>query len=227
MNVMIVGGGQVGDYLASLLMERGHKVTLIEQREGRIPTLKRDLPEEAIVLGNGTDPKLLETAGIRNADVLAAVTGADETNLVIATLARYEFGVRRVVARVNNPRNNWLFNPSMGVDLGVNQADLMARVVAEEMSMGDMMTLLKLHRGQFSLVERKVDPLRRHRRQTQGPQAAAGVRAGGRHSRREPHDPPRRYGAGRGRRGAGHRARQPSGSAGQDPRPGRVTRAIT
>lgn len=158
MNVMIVGGGQVGDYLASLLMERGHKVTLIEQREGRIPTLKRDLPEEAIVLGNGTDPKLLETAGIRNADVLAAVTGADETNLVIATLARYEFGVRRVVARVNNPRNNWLFNPSMGVDLGVNQADLMARVVAEEMSMGDMMTLLKLHRGQFSLVERKVDP---------------------------------------------------------------------
>lgn len=158
MFVIIVGGGQVGDYLASLLMERGHKVTLIEQREKRIPTLKRDLPEDAIVLGNGADPKTLEAAGIRNADVLAAVTGADETNLVIATLARFEFGVRRVVARVNNPRNNWLFNPSMGVDLGVNQADLMARVVAEEMSMGDMMTLLKLHRGQFSLVERKVDP---------------------------------------------------------------------
>lgn len=157
MNVMIVGGGQVGDYLASLLLERGHKVTIIEQRDARIPTLKRDLPDESIVLGNGTDPKVLEAAGIRNADVLAAVTGADETNLVIATLARFEFGVRRVVARVNNPRNNWLFNPSMGVDLGVNQADLMARVVAEEMSMGDMMTLLKLHRGQFSLVERKVD----------------------------------------------------------------------
>jgi trk system potassium uptake protein TrkA len=158
MFVMIVGGGQVGDYLASLLIERGHKVTLIEQREARIPTLKRDLPGDAIVLGNGTDPKTLEAAGIRSADVLAAVTGADETNLVIATLARFEFGVRRVVARVNNPRNNWLFNPSMGVDLGVNQADLMARVVAEEMAMGDMMTLLKLHRGQFSLVERKVDP---------------------------------------------------------------------
>ena len=158
MNVMIVGAGQVGDYLASLLMERGHKVTVIEQREARLATLKRDLPEEAIVLGNGTDPKVLEAAGIRNMDVLAAVTGADETNLVIATLARFEFNVRRVVARVNNPRNNWLFNPSMGVDLGVNQADLMARVVAEEMSMGDMMTLLKLHRGQFSLVERKVDP---------------------------------------------------------------------
>ena len=158
MNVMIVGAGQVGDYLASLLMERGHKVTVVEQREARMPQLKRDLPEESLVLGNGTDPKVLEKAGIRNMDVLAAVTGADETNLVIATLARFEFGVPRVVARVNNPRNNWLFNPSMGVDLGVNQADLMARVVAEEMSMGDMMTLLKLHRGQFSLVERKVDP---------------------------------------------------------------------
>jgi len=158
MNVMIVGAGQVGDYLASLLMERGHKVTVIEQREARLPALKRDLPEETIVLGNGTDPKVLEAAGIRNMDVLAAVTGADESNLVIATLARFEFNVPRVVARVNNPRNNWLFNPSMGVDLGVNQADLMARVVAEEMSMGDMMTLLKLHRGQFSLVERKVDP---------------------------------------------------------------------
>ncbi len=158
MNVMIVGAGQVGDYLASLLVERGHKVTIIEQREARLVKLKRDLPGESIVLGSGTDPKTLEAAGIRSADVLAAVTGADETNLVIATLARFEFGVRRVVARVNNPRNNWLFNPSMGVDLGVNQADLMARVVAEEMSMGDMMTLLKLHRGQFSLVERRVDP---------------------------------------------------------------------
>jgi trk system potassium uptake protein TrkA len=158
MNVIIVGAGQVGDYLASLLIERGHKVTIIEQREARLAALKRDLPEDSIVLGNGTDPKVLEAAGIRSADVLAAVTGADETNLVIATLARFEFNVRRVVARVNNPRNNWLFNPTMGVDLGVNQADLMAHVVAEEMSMGDMMTLLKLHRGQFSLVERKVDP---------------------------------------------------------------------
>ena len=157
MNVMIIGGGQVGTYLASMLIAKNHKVTIIEERESRLAAMKRDLPESAIVHGSGTDPKLLTAAGIQGMDVLAAVTGADETNLVIATLARFEFGVRRVVARVNNPRNNWLFTPTMGVDLAVNQADLMARVVAEEMSMGDMMTLLKLHRGQYSLVERTVD----------------------------------------------------------------------
>jgi len=157
MNVMIVGGGQVGTYLASMLIAKNHKVTIVEQRESRLPAMKRDLPESAIVLGSGSDPKVLLAAGIQNMDVLAAVTGADETNLVISTLARFEFGLKRVVARVNNPRNNWLFTPTMGVDLAVNQADLMARVVAEEMSMGDMMTLLKLHRGQYSLVERTVD----------------------------------------------------------------------
>jgi trk system potassium uptake protein TrkA len=90
--------------------------------------------------------------------VVAAVTGEDETNLVVASLARSEFRVPRVIGRVNNPRNAWLFTPTMGVDVAVNQADLMARLIAEEMSLGDMMTLLKLRKGQFSLVEEKVDP---------------------------------------------------------------------
>ena len=86
------------------------------------------------------------------------MTGADETNLVAASLARFEFGVPRVIARVNNPKNAWLFTPEMGVDVSVNQADLIGHLIAEEMSLGDMMTLLKLRRGQFSLVEEKVDP---------------------------------------------------------------------
>ncbi|MEY8355107.1 TrkA family potassium uptake protein [Lachnospiraceae bacterium 54-53] len=157
MKVIIVGGGQVGAYLASLLMERGHEIKVIDQKEARIPVLKRDLPEECIIHGNGAEPKVLEGAGIRNADVVAAVTGSDETNLVVATLSRLEYGVRRVVGRVNNPKNAWLFNSTMGVDAALNQADLMARLVAEEMTMGDMMTLLKLHGGQYSLVERMVD----------------------------------------------------------------------
>lgn len=158
MKVIIVGGGQVGTYLASLLIGLGHEVKVIEEREGRLPAMRRDLPEEAIVLGNGTDVKVLEAVGIAKADVVAAVTGADETNLVVATIARMEYGVRRVVGRVNNPKNAWLFTPGMGIDVGVNQADLMARLVAEEMSMGDMTTLLKLHRGRYSLVEKTVDP---------------------------------------------------------------------
>lgn len=158
MKVIIVGGGQVGSYLASLLIDRGHEINIIEAKETRIEVLKKSLPENVIIPGSGTDPQLLESADIKHTDVLVAVTGSDETNLVIATLARLEYGVNRVIGRVNNPKNAWLFTPVMGVDAALNQADLMARLVAEEMSMGDMMTLLKLHGGRYSLVERKVDP---------------------------------------------------------------------
>ena len=95
---------------------------------------------------------------MRTANVVAAVTGADETNLVVCSLARFEFGVPRIIARVNNPKNAWLFTPQMGVDVALNQAELIARLVAEEMSLGDMMTLLKLRKGLFSIVEEKVHP---------------------------------------------------------------------
>ena len=158
MKVIIVGGGQVGGYLASLLLERGHEIKIIEAKEARIEALKKSLPENVIIHGSGTDPQLLENSDIQHTDVLAAVTGSDETNLVIATLGRLEYGVNRVIGRVNNPKNAWLFTPVMGVDAALNQADLMARLVAEEMSMRDMMTLLKLHGGKYSLVERMVDP---------------------------------------------------------------------
>jgi trk system potassium uptake protein TrkA len=89
---------------------------------------------------------------------LAAVTGSDETNLVITSLARFEFNVPRVIARLNNPKNTWLFNSEMGVDVFLNQAEILAQLVAEEMSLGDMMTLLKLRRGNYSVVEEKVPP---------------------------------------------------------------------
>ncbi len=157
MFVIIVGGGQVGTYLANLLVKEGHRVKLIEARQELSDRLQRELGDR-VVTGSGTNPNLLETAGIRNAEVVAAVTGADETNLVVANLARFEFGVPRVIGRINNPRNAWLFTPEMGVDVALNQADLMGRMILEEMSLGDMMTLLKLRKGQYSLVEEKVDP---------------------------------------------------------------------
>ncbi|MEN6480176.1 MAG: TrkA family potassium uptake protein, partial [Anaerolineales bacterium] len=127
-------------------------------RQEQLATLYRDLPESVVALGDGADPGVLESNGVRTANVVAAVTGADETNLVVATLARFEFAVPRVIARVNNPKNAWLFTPQMGVDVALNQAELMARLVAEEMSLGDMMTLLKLRKGLFSIVEEKVHP---------------------------------------------------------------------
>jgi len=158
MYVIIVGGGKVGTYLTSLLLAEGYRVKVLEARREELPRLQRDLPAEVVVLGNGTDPSVLEGSGIRQANVVAAVTGDDETNLVVTSLARFEFNVPRVIARVNNPKNAWLFTPAMGVDVALNQADLMARLIAEEMSLGDMMTLLKLRKGQFSLVEEKVHP---------------------------------------------------------------------
>ncbi len=158
MYTIIVGGGQVGAYLASLLLAEEHRIKIIDPRKDRIALLKESIPVEMLILGSGSDPTVLEAAGIHKANVVAAVTGSDETNLVVCSLARLEFKVPRVIARVNNPKNAWLYTPEIGVDVALNQADLLAHLIAEEMSLGDMMTLLKLRKGQFSLVEEKVHP---------------------------------------------------------------------
>ncbi len=158
MNVIIVGGGKVGSYLASLLIHEKHQVKIIEADREQLEVLKRDLPRDILVLGSGTDPEVLEAAGIHRADVVAAVTGEDENNLVVTNLARFEFNVHRVIGRVNNPKNAWLYISEMGVDAALNQADLLGRMIAEEMSLGDMMVLLKLRKGRFSLIEEKVHP---------------------------------------------------------------------
>lgn len=157
MNVIIVGGGKVGMHLCRLLQGGGHQVVVIENRGDSMPRVKDDLPAGTVRSSDGTSPVVLESAGIRQADVVAAVTGSDETNLVVTSLAKFEFKVPRTIARVNNPKNDWMFTAEMGVDVAVNQADLMGRLIAEEMSLGDMMTLLKLRKGEYALVEEKVD----------------------------------------------------------------------
>ncbi|OGO33493.1 MAG: potassium transporter TrkA [Chloroflexi bacterium RBG_16_57_11] len=156
MKVIIVGGGKTGAQLARQLLDENHHIRLIEIRTEVVERLKQALPEQTVISGDGSSPNILEAAGIKQAQVLAAVTGEDEANLVITTLARFEFGIPRTIARVNNPKNTWLFTPEMGVDVGLNQTDILARLIAEEMSMGDMMTLLKLRRGEYSLVEEKL-----------------------------------------------------------------------
>jgi trk system potassium uptake protein TrkA len=158
MNVIVVGGGKVGMHLAGLLLAGGHHVRVIETRAEKISLLQNELPVDAIIEGSGTDPNILESADILQTQVVAAVTGSDETNLVVTSLARFEFNVPRIIARVNNPKNAWMFTPQMGVDVALNQSDLMAHLIEEEMSLGDMMVLLKLRKGQYSLVEEKVHP---------------------------------------------------------------------
>lgn len=157
MFVIIVGGGKTGSHLAELLLAGRHQVKVIDRRPEVIEKLKTELPAEAVIRGDGADPKVLINVGIRKAHVVAAVTGDDEDNLVVSTLARFEFRVRRIIARVNNPKNAWLFTAEMGVDVAINQADLMAKLIAEEMSLGDMMTLVKLRKGEVSIVEEKIE----------------------------------------------------------------------
>jgi len=130
----------------------------MERQREELPRLQRELPTDVVTIGNGTDPAILEAAGVRQAHVVAAVTGTDETNLVITSLARFAFHVPRTLARVHTPKHAWMFTPVMGVDVALNQADVLAHLIAEEMSLGEMMTLLKLRKGQYALVEEQVHP---------------------------------------------------------------------
>jgi trk system potassium uptake protein TrkA len=158
MYVIIVGGGKTGSQLANGLLAEGYQVKIVEPRTAILEQLKCELPPEMIVAGDGSAPSVLEAAGIGHANVLAAVTGDDETNLVVTTLARFEYNVPRVIGKINNPKNAWLYTAEMGVDVAINQASILARMIAEEMSLGDMMTLMKLRKGEFSVVEEKVHP---------------------------------------------------------------------
>lgn len=158
MFVLIAGGGRVGSHLAELLLQEGHEVKIIDDRPEILERLRQELPAECIVNGEMSAPSVLEAAGIKRANVLAAVSSQDEANLVIATLARFEFNVPRVIARVNDPANAWMFTAQMGVDVALSQADILSNLIAEEMSLGDMMTLLKLRRGDYSVVTEKLLP---------------------------------------------------------------------
>lgn len=153
MKVIIIGGGKEGVYLASLLLANKQKVLLLEDNVEYLNAARQELPENVIVNGNGTDVAILEKVGLGHTDVLAAVSDTDEKNLVVSTLAKMEFGVPKVIAKVNNPRNVWLYNSGMGVDVVLNQTDILSHLIIEEMNMDNMLTILKLNRGEHSIVQ--------------------------------------------------------------------------
>jgi len=158
MNVVVVGGGNTGSHLAKILIDASHTVRVIEERSSILEKLGQEVSQENIINGDGGSPVILEKAGIQKAQVLVAATGSDETNLVITSLGKFEFNVPRVIARINNPKNAWLFTADMGVDVSLNQSEILASLTVEEMSINDMMTLAKLRRGKYSLVEEKIAP---------------------------------------------------------------------
>ena len=158
MQIIIVGGGKTGSYLAPILKGDGSSVVVVENRRRVAEKFQANLPDQRVIVGNGTSPEVLERAGVMGADVVIAATGSDEVNLVVSTLAKVEYQVPRVVARVNNPRNSWMFNESMGVDVGINQADLIARSVQEGLDMEDVFTIMRLGKDDHALVQVEVRP---------------------------------------------------------------------
>ena len=156
MFVLIAGGGRTGTTLATLLLEQDHQVRIVEARKEILVHLHREIPTEVIYEGIPTDPATLEQAGIQKAQVVAACTTSDADNLTICFLARQQYNVGRTIARINNPRNAWLFDEKFNVDVALNTAEIMASMIEEEMSLGDMMTLLKLRRGRYSIIEEKI-----------------------------------------------------------------------
>ena len=153
MNILIVGGGKVGAHLATILSGRGHRITVIEMNEQVVSRIRPALKDIQLVLGDGCNPQVLRDAGIGAMDVVVATTGDDEDNLVVAKLSKHEYRVGRVIARTNNPKNEWLFTKRMGVDIAVSPASMLARLIQEELSMGDLVPLMKLAGGRVSLVE--------------------------------------------------------------------------
>ncbi len=156
MRVVITGAGAVGRHLASDLASRGHAVTLIEQNPDVLETAREWAPDVEHMLGDACEPWVLEKAKLDTADVVVAATGDDEDNLVTSLLAKQEYGVPRVLARVNYPGNEWLFTEQWGVDAPVSPPHILTAMVEEEVTVGDLVRLLPLERGRISIVELTV-----------------------------------------------------------------------
>jgi trk system potassium uptake protein TrkA len=155
MRVVIAGGGNVGTFIADDLVKAGHEVSLVEIDSERVRAAQA-LGEPAgvnWVVADACELSELARADLSHADVVAAVTGDDEDNLVISLLAKQEFAVPRVVARVNNPKNEWMFNEMWGVDVSVSTPHLLTALVEEAVSVGSLVRLLSFEGGRARLSE--------------------------------------------------------------------------
>jgi trk system potassium uptake protein TrkA len=160
MRVVIAGGGKVGTFIASELHGAGHEVLLVEVDPDRVRQAEslNEPPGVPWLLADACEVSEFARADPEKADVVAAVTGDDEDNLVISLLAKQEFAVPRVVARVNNPKNEWMFNEMWGVDVSVSTPHLLTALVEEAVSVGSLVRLLSFEGGRAGLVEVTLAP---------------------------------------------------------------------
>jgi len=149
--VTIAGAGNVGRSIARELLGNGHEVTLIEREPKAFKT--ETVPGAAWLLADACELSSLEQADLQDSTVVVAATGDDKVNLVVSLLAKTEYGVPRVVARVNHPKNEWLFNESWGVDVSVSTPRLLSALVEEAVTVGDLVRLLSFRHGEANLVE--------------------------------------------------------------------------
>jgi trk system potassium uptake protein TrkA len=151
--VIVGGGGSVGTAIALDLLDRNHEVTLMEQNVFTAERIRSMLPGVRVMAADACEYASLAAADLRDADVVIAATGDDEDNLVISWLAKQEFGVPRVIARINNSRNEWLFNTSWGVDVAVSTPALITSLVDEAVEVGAIINLMDLADGKMRLIE--------------------------------------------------------------------------
>jgi len=150
MHILIVGAGKVGYFLAKRLYESKHVVSIVDKEKEVCEEIAKQL-EILVINGDGCDPYILEQAGIKGADVVAAVTGDDEDNLIICQIAKELFNVRRSVGRVNNPDNEHAFS-ELGVDVPIDGTKIIAKIIEEEVSFSDFVNLMSFKRGKLAIV---------------------------------------------------------------------------
>ena len=154
MKVVIAGAGSVGSSIARELLSNNHDILLIDQKPEAIG--RSGLKGARWLIGDACEITTLRDANLDEADVVVSATGDDKVNLVVSLLAKSEFGVARTVGRVNNPKNDWMFDDSWGVDVAVNTPRLMTALVEEAVEIGDLVRLLTLQTGVASMVEFSV-----------------------------------------------------------------------
>jgi trk system potassium uptake protein TrkA len=151
MRVAIAGAGGVGRSIARELVDNGHQVMLIDRDQTKIRPV--EVPDAEWVLADAAELASMEEARMQDCDVVISATGDDKVNLVVSLLAKTEFAVKRVVARINHPDNEWLFTESWGVDVAVSTPRVLAALVEEAVSVGDLVRLMTFRQGQANLVE--------------------------------------------------------------------------